>query len=133
MLPDHNGKRASFEIWPFHKDSFNGITTKDSAWPHEEGKVFGPLVGWFEWIGEKYDNFWFAEIKKSLEALYDVALKEKCTTNDLPFYLNITLESTWAKDIYGVNYNELKDIRKKYDPEDVMGQAAGFIIPLPPV
>ena len=115
-------------MWPFHKNSFNGITTKDSAWPHEEGKVFGPLVGWFEWTGEENDQFWLTEIKKSLDALHDVALQEKCTTNDLPHYLNISLESTSVKDIYGVNYNELKDIRKKYDPENVMGQAAGFII-----
>ena len=128
MLPGHHGRRASFEIWPFHKDSFNGITTKDSAWPHEEGNVFGPLVGWFEWTGQKNDHFWLTEIKKSLDALHEVALKEKCTTNDLPRYLNITLESTSVKDIYRVNYNELKDIRKKYDPTNVMGQAAGFII-----
>ena len=128
MMPDHNGRRASFEIWPFHKDSFNSITTKDSAWPHEEGKVFGPLIGWFEWTGAENDGFWLAEIKKALEKLHEVALKEGCTTNDLPIYLNITLENTSAKEIYGVNYDELKVIRNKYDPTNVMGQAAGFII-----
>ena len=124
----NNGRRASFEIWPLHKDSFNGITTKDSAWPHEEGKVFGPLVGWFEWIGKENDNFWVTKIRDSLKTLHEVALKEGCTTNDLPNYLNLTLETTSAKDIYGDNYNELKDIRKKYDPRNVMGRAAGFII-----
>jgi Berberine and berberine like len=128
MMPSHNGRRSSFEIWPFHKDSFNGITIKDSAWPHEEKNVFGPLIGWFEWSGAENDDFWLAEIKKALEKLHDVALEEGCTTNDLPIYLNITLESTSAQEIYGVNYDELKDIRSKYDPTNVMGQAAGFII-----
>ena len=128
MMPDHNGIRASFKIWPFHKDAFNGITTNDSAWPHEEGKVFGPLIGWFEWSGEENDKFWLNEIKKALKTLHEVALEEKCTTDGLPIYLNITLESTLAKDIYGVNYDKLKVIRNTYDPKNVMGQAAGFII-----
>ena len=127
-MPDHNGRRASFEIWPFHKDSFNGISTNDSAWPHEEGKVFGPLIGWFEWTGAKYDDFWLAEIKKALEKLHEVALEEGCTTNGLPIYLNIALESTSAQEIYVGNYDGLKVTRNKYDPTNVMGQAAGFII-----
>ena len=67
MMLSHNGRRSSFEIWPFHKDSFNGISRKDSAWPHEEGKVFGPLIGWFEWLGKENDDFWLTEIKKALE------------------------------------------------------------------
>jgi len=128
MMPGHNGGRASFEIWPFHKDSFNGVTPGDSAWPHEEGKVSGPLIGWFEWSGEENDDFWLTEIKKALETLHEVALEEGCTTNGLPIYLNITLESTSAKDIYGINYDELKVIRDTYDPKNVMGLAAGFII-----
>jgi len=128
MMPCHNGRRSSFEIWPFHKDSFNGVTTKDSAWPHEEGKVSGPLIGWFEWSGAENDDFWLIEIKKALDKLHEVALEEGCTANDLPVYLNIALENTSAKEIYGVNYDELKVIRNKYDPTNVMGQAAGFII-----
>ena len=128
MLPGHNGRRASFELWPFHKDAFDGITLDDSAWPHEEGNVFFPLIGWFEWLGKENDDFWLREIKTALEKLHEVALEEGCTTNDLPIYLNIALESTSAQAIYGVNYDELKDIRDKYDPRNVMGKAAGFII-----
>jgi len=128
MMPGHNGRRSSFEIWPFHKDSFNGIKTKDSAWPHEEGKVFGPLVGWFEWSGAENDGFWLTEIKKALDKLHEVALEEGCTIDGLPNYLNITLEKTSVKDIYTVNYDDLKVTRNKYDPTNVMGQAAGFII-----
>ena len=60
--------------------------------------------------------------------LHEVALEEKCTTDGLPIYLNITLESTLAKDIYGVNYDKFKVIRNTYDPKNAMGQAAGFII-----
>jgi len=128
LMPNHDGKRVSFEIWPFHKDAFNGITTRESAWPHEQGKVSGPLVGWFEWTGKENDAFWLGEIKNALETLRDVALREGCTIKGLPIYLNITLENTLVKDIYGVNYGELKGIRNKYDPTNVMKQAAGFLI-----
>ena len=127
-MPRHDGKRVSFEIWPFHKDAFNGIRPKESAWPHEGGKVTGPLVGWFEWTGKNNDAFWLGEITNALEALREVALKEGCTTKDLPVYLNITLESTTAREIYRHNYGELTVIKKKYDPTDVMKQAAGFVL-----
>jgi len=97
MMPDHNGRRSSFDIWPFHKDSFNGIKTNDSAWPHEEGNVFGPLIGWFEWSGAENDGFWLTEIKKALEKLHEVALEEGCTIDGLPNYLNITLEKNFGQ------------------------------------
>lgn len=127
-MPNHGGKRVSFEIWPFHKDAFNGIRRQDSAWPHEQGKVTGPLVGWFEWTGKQNDAFWLGEIKNALEALREVALKEGCTFKGLPVYLNITLESTETREIYAGNYGELKVIQRKYDPTDVMRQAAGFTL-----
>lgn len=119
-MKENNGKRTSFEIWPFHKDSFNGIKREDAAWPHEAGKVSGPLVGWFEWTGRENDAFWLAEITKSLEKIHDVALVDGCTTDSLPMYLNITLESTSAEDIYRDNYEDLKRLRRTYDPNNVM-------------
>jgi hypothetical protein len=128
FLEEKQGTRASFEIWPFHKNAFNGVKRKDSAWPHEEGKVIFPLIGWFEWSGEANDKFWLAKITNALEELRNVALTEKCTTADLPVYLNIALEDTPVKDIYRDNYKWLKDLRGLCDPDNVMGLAAGFVI-----
>ncbi|KAF8684877.1 hypothetical protein AX14_004084 [Amanita brunnescens Koide BX004] len=128
MMKAHNGRRASFEIWPFHKNSFNGIKQEDCAWPHEEGKVFGPLIGWFEWSGRENDGFWLAAIRNALSELQGVAVSEGCATDDLPIYLNIALEDTPVEHIYRSNYDELKGLRQKYDPDNVMGQAVGFII-----
>jgi hypothetical protein len=124
----YKGIRVSYEIWPFHRDAFKGIKRGDAAWPHEEGKVFGPLVGWFEWSGRENDKFWLDKIAKSLDTLRKVALEEKCATEDLPSYLNITLESTSVKDIYRDHYEKLKRLREECDPSDVMGMAAGFVI-----
>jgi len=127
-MKDNQGVRVSFEIWPFHKNAFNGVKRGDSAWPHEKGQVFGPLVGWFEWSGRDNDKFWLDKIAASLEKLRKVALEEKCTTEDLPMYLNIALEDTSVKTIYRDHYEKLKRIRHECDPNDVMGLAAGFVI-----
>ena len=137
-MEKNNGTRASFEIWPFHKGAFNGVKRGDSAWPHEEGKVIYPLIGWFEWSGEANDKFWLTKISNALEELRKVALKEKCTTEDLPVYLNIALEhnpvkgtsvkGTSVKDIYRDHYEWLKGLRSECDPKNVMGLAAGFVI-----
>jgi len=128
-MEKHRGTRASFEIWPFHKKAFNGVKRGDSAWPHEEGKVIFPLIGWFEWSGGVNDKFWLTKISSALEKLRKVALKEKCTTEDLPVYLNIALENTSVKDIYRDHYGWLKELREKCDPDNVMGLADGFVIP----
>jgi len=128
FMAENQGTRVSYEIWPFHKDAFKGVKREDCAWPHEEGTVFGPLVGWFEWSGRDKDEFWLDKIAKSLEALHMVALEEKCTTEDLPLYLNITLEDTPVKAIYRDHYDWLKRIRHECDPNNVMGLAAGFVI-----
>ncbi|KAF7337196.1 Bifunctional solanapyrone synthase [Mycena sanguinolenta] len=128
LMAANHGIRVSFEIWPFHKNAFNGVRQGQTAWPHVEGKVFGPLVGWFEWSGKKNDEFWLKKVANSLEELHKVALQENCTTEDLPKYLNLTLENTPVKDIYRDNYEKLKSLRRKYDTQNVMGLAAGFVI-----
>lgn len=128
FMEENQGIRVSFEIWPFHKDAFKGIKREDSAWPHEEGAVFGPMVGWFEWSGKQNDQFWLGEIEKALHTLHSVALKENCTTDNFPMYLNIALENTSVKDIYRDHLEQLKTLRRQHDPNNVMGMAKGFII-----
>jgi len=125
---ENQGIRVSLEIWPFHKDAFKGVKREDSAWPHEEGKVFGPLVGFFEWSGKDKDEYWLGKITESLEKLRQVALEQECTTEDLPVYLNIALENTPVKAIYRDRYEQLERLRHECDPNNVMGSAAGFVI-----
>jgi len=110
-----------------HKDAFNGIKREDSAWPHEAGKVFGPLVGQFEWTGAENDQFWLTAIEKAQNALETVASKLP-QNRDLPKYLNEALDNTTVEDIYRDNLAQLKVLRQKYDQDNVMGLAEGFVI-----
>lgn len=70
-------------------------------------------------------------MKSVLKTLRDVALREGCTTEDAPVYSNCALEDTSVEQIYRGNLKKLIKVRQKYDPEDIMGQAGGFKIPLP--
>lgn len=126
-MKDHNGIRVSFDMCQLHWSAFNGVRREDSAWPHEEGKVFGPLVGEFEWSGEENDHFWLTAIDNAQNALQIVASKIPENRN-LPKYLNQALENISVEDIYQDHLEPLKVLRQKYDRDNVMGLAKGFII-----
>lgn len=97
-MKEHNGIRVSFDMCQLHKDAFNGVKREDSAWPHEEGRVFGPLVGEFEWSGEENDEYWLTAIDNAQKLLQIVASKTPENRN-LPKYLNEALENTSLDDI----------------------------------
>lgn len=126
-MKEHNGIRVSFDMCQVHKDAFNGVKRGDSAWPHEEGKVFGPLVGEFEWIGEENDEYWLTAIQNAQNSLQTVASKMP-ENRDLPRYLNELLEDTTIEQIYQDHVEPLKALRQKYDQNNVMGLARGFVI-----
>lgn len=126
-MEKHHGTRVSFDMCQLHKDAFNGVKRGDSAWPHEEGLVFGPLVGEFEWIGEENDEYWLKAIENAQSLLQIVASKIP-ENRDLPKYLNEALEDTLVEDIYRDNLEQLKALRQIYDQDNVMGMAKGFVI-----
>lgn len=127
FMETYKGIQMSFEIWPFHKDAFKSIDRKHAAWPHGEEKVFGSLVGWFEWSGRANDEFWLSRIKVALSRLKAVA--SDCPENrHLPINVNWAPEDTPLKSIYRDNLKELQSLRNKYDPDNVMGLAKGFVI-----
>jgi hypothetical protein len=128
-LEKFDGTLVLIDVWPFHPTIFDNSTP--SAWPHVKGKACGPLPVYFLWKNAEHDDFWIAEMKGALKTIQDVAIKEKCATDDLPIYCNTSLEDTPPELIYRGNLERLKQIRAKYDPQNVMGNTGGFRIPLP--
>jgi len=129
-LKARNGKLVLIDVWPFLPTAFDK-SPPGSAWPHEKGKVVGPLLAYFLWDYEEDDEFWVETMQAVLTNLRKVALKEKCTTEDVPVYSNCSLGGTPVELIYRSNLEHLRKLRQVYDPKDVMGQAGGFKIPLP--
>ena len=129
-LKTKNGRLVVVDIWPFLPTAFDNSTP--SAWPHEKGKVVGPLLAYFLWDYEEEDDFWVETMKQVLENLRKVALQEGCTTNDTPVYSNCALrEYTTVEQVYRGNLGKLVDLRRKYDPEHVMNLTGGFKIEVP--
>ncbi|KAG8780057.1 hypothetical protein FRC19_007956 [Serendipita sp. 401] len=128
-MKENGGKRVVFEIWPAHSGIFDNSTP--SAYPHKKGSPFGPMVVYCVWEGANNDHYWVNEMQRALHNLYHIALTEGCTNDRLPFYSNTSLDSTKVSEIYRENYGNLRRVRLKYDPQDVMKHAGGFRIRLP--
>ena len=117
------------EIWPFLPTMFD--RSPDSAWPHKRGEPNGPLVVYFMWEDKKNDDVWIDRMKEALGRIRQNALDEGCTTRDAPVYCNTTLEAATTPDqIYRGNLAKLSTLRKRYDPDNVLGRTGGFRIPL---
>jgi hypothetical protein len=117
------------DVWPFGPKIFN--RSKDAAWPHPQGNSYGPCLAYYRWNNQKDDVAWLNEMTRALQAIWNAAVLEGCTDSNVPFYSNTSLNTVNPTEIYKGNYERLRIIRSKYDPNDVMSNAAGFRIPLP--
>lgn len=127
-MKDNHGKTAVIDIWPFLPSMFDKSTP--AAWPHKKGQPNGPLLVCFQWEGESNDSYWIGLMMQILQSIQKVAKQEGCTNDELPSYCNTSLDITPVRDIYKSNLSKLRRVRAKYDPDDVMGRAGGFRIPL---
>lgn len=123
----YSGKVVVVDIWPFHSKMFEK-SDHNAAWPHKNPN--GPLLVVFQWEGQENDEFWVTHMKGTLKAL-ERAVSTSCGEDDRPVYANTTLaDSTTVADVFQENLPGLSLFRKEVDPDDVMGQAGGFRIPL---
>ncbi|KIJ65821.1 hypothetical protein HYDPIDRAFT_109865 [Hydnomerulius pinastri MD-312] len=131
QMLNHGGKRVVIDIWPFTKSMFDHSTP--SAWPHDSGSRNGHIVAYFIWEDPKNDQFWIKVMEDALSAIKaKISAARGDGADPLPVYSNTALGSTKVEDIYGENLDELRRLRKKFDPELVMDLARGFKIPHPP-
>ena len=127
----YGGQMVVADIWPFLPTMLK--KSVDSAWPHDGTEPNGPLSVYFIWEGAENDGIWVGQMKTALRHIHEIALQEKCTTDDAPVYCNTTLEDvTSPKQIYRHNLADLSALRTKYDPNNVMGRTGGFRIPFGP-
>jgi hypothetical protein len=125
----HSGTLVHISVKHFQQCIFDH-SPPGAAWPHEKGKAHGPLLAIFIWENAAHDTFWLEEIQRSLDNIRKVAVEEDVASDELPYYLNTSLETVPVEKIYKQNLEALGKVRAKYDPYDVMGNTGGFKIPL---
>ena len=118
------------DAWPVHPHIFDN-SPPGAAYPHKQGKPFGPLLAYFRWEDEKDDAFWLTTLQQTLDNIRIVAVGLGLTSDTMPLYNNLSLETVPAKRIYQENFEWLKQVKAKYDPTDVMSRCGGHKIPLP--
>lgn len=112
----HEGTFVSYDVEPFLPYS---QYAKDSAWPHKTNAL--PLNLYFGWTGEWNDEYWHNAIMRSAKVISDAAKAEGQDLSEMYLYPNYVIAGTDAEEMYGPNLEKLRELRKKYDPEDVMG------------
>ena len=132
-MQKYNGRTVVTDVWPFLSTMFRATEhDSDSAWPHNHDRPNSFILVYFVWEGSENDSEWILQMKAALARIHKAAIDEKCTTDDAPVYCNTSFaEVTTPEKIYRGNLPELSELRKVYDPHNVMGRTGGYRIPFP--
>ena len=103
----------------------------DSAWPHSsKHPIFLGLVQ-FTYNDRKEDAYFANAIKTMISKIHAAALADGQDLNGAAKDLHYSNYAKWdvpIEQIYGENLPRLRQIKKKYDPTNIMGLAGGFKI-----
>ena len=99
-----------------------------SAYPFDRTRVFFPSNLDFVWTSAEDDEVVQDAIRQSERRLTEVAISDSADAANAPIYGNYAVFGAPIERLYGPNLPRLKEIKVKYDPENVMGLAGGWKI-----
>jgi len=100
--------------------------TSPSAYPPIRSQGLLPLNLYFGWTDPLLDEAFRQAIRHSAASIKAKALADGQDVANVSVYGNYAAFDTPVKDIYGTNLGRLRNIKRVYDPLDVMGLAGGF-------
>jgi hypothetical protein len=98
-----------------------------TAYPYTRSRFFSPFNIYFSWLLPTDDSLFQRAVLESAQALLDVAQAEgQSNLGGVPLYPNYAAGSTPVEVIYGDYLDELRVLKARVDPDNVMGLAGGF-------
>ena len=97
-----------------------------SAYPPDRSRVVLPSSIYLGWTDESVDNVMADAIRTSAATLVEAGIKDGQDLANAAPYINYAFLGTPLERMYGDNLKRLREIRKKYDPRDVMLLAGGW-------
>ncbi|EMD36676.1 hypothetical protein CERSUDRAFT_123772 [Gelatoporia subvermispora B] len=97
-----------------------------STYPPTRAQAFLPLCLSFQWNESSADATMRDAIKQSAAHLTAVAIAEGQDIGDAPVYGNYAIDQTPLSRIFGEPLPRLRDVKERYDLQDVMGLSGGW-------
>lgn len=97
-----------------------------SAYPPDRSLAVLPSNIYFAWTKASADEFIAKAMRLSAASLIEAGIQDGQNLKNAATYVNYALFGTPLEAIYGEHLERLREIKKKYDPEDVMGLAGGW-------
>ncbi|KAI0260002.1 FAD-binding domain-containing protein [Gloeopeniophorella convolvens] len=97
-----------------------------SAYPPSRSQLFLPSSIYFGVTDESLDKKVRDAMRTSARTLHEIGIKEGQKLQDASPYVNYALIGTPLEWMYGQNLPRLRELRQKYDPDDIMRLAGGW-------
>jgi hypothetical protein len=99
-----------------------------SAYPPDRSLAVFPSLVSVSWNNASVDGIMADAVRLSAASLVEAGIRDGQDLKNAAPYVNYALFGTPLERMYGGHLERLREIRKKYDPEDVMRLAGGWKI-----
>jgi hypothetical protein len=97
-----------------------------SAYPPDRSRAVLPSSIYLGWTNASVDGYIADAMRLSAASLVEAGIQDGQDLKNAAPYINYALFGTPLETMYGKHLERLRGIRKRYDPEDVMGLAGGW-------
>ncbi|KAI0251533.1 FAD dependent oxidoreductase [Lactifluus subvellereus] len=97
-----------------------------SAYPPDRSLAVLPSGILYGWSDESADTYMADALRCSAASLVEAGIQDGQDLKNAAPYVNYALFGTPLEEMYGGHLGRLREIRMKYNPEDIMGLAGGW-------
>ena len=97
-----------------------------SAYPPDRSYAVLPSNIYYGWSNESADGFAADALRSSVASLMASGIRDGQNLAKVASYPNYALFGTPLEKMYGIHVERLREIRRKYDPENVMYLTGGW-------